>query len=99
MGVNQPAASRNQSAGGTVNAPEHRPTPTQAFRELAMAVAQRTSAAPESSVTISRNAKGVAQFEVTARGPEASDCLYAAQAIYNDLCRAYPYPVTNGGTE
>jgi hypothetical protein len=64
-----------------------------------MAVAQRTSAAPECSVGISRNAKGVAQFEVVVRGPDAGACLLEAQALYNDLCRNYPYPVTNGGAE
>jgi hypothetical protein len=77
----------------------HRPTPTQAFRELAMAVAQRTSAAPESSVTVSRNARGVFQFEVTVRGEDVTDCIAEAKDTVAELVALYPYPVTNGGTE
>lgn len=54
---------------------------------------------PESSVTISRNAKGVAQFEVTVRHTDIFACEQEARRIYDDLTTNYPYPATNGGTE
>lgn len=75
-----------------------RPTPTQAFRELAMAVAQRGTA-PESSVTISRNAKGVAQFEVTVRGESVQGCLADALVVFGQIEAVHPYPATNGAGE
>jgi hypothetical protein len=75
-----------------------RPTPTQAFRELAMAVAQRASSS-ENSVSLSRNARGVVQIEVVARGDSLSAVSQAACEEFDALCTTYPYPVTNGGTE
>jgi hypothetical protein len=78
--------------------PAPRPTPTQAFRELAMAVAQRSSS-PENSVTISRNARGVFQFEVTVRGEDVTDCIAEAKDTVAELVELYPYPATNGSTE
>jgi hypothetical protein len=79
--------------------PEPRPTPTQAFRELAMAYATRQASAPENSVSLSRNAKGHMQFEVVVRGEDVTRCRDLANLIVQDLERMYPYPVTNGGTE
>jgi hypothetical protein len=46
----------------------------------------------DSSVTISRNAKGVAQFEVTVRGDNATACAVRAENLYRDLEAAHPYP-------
>ena len=75
-------------------------TPTERLHEVTMAAMGRRPAEPESSVTITRNAKGVAQFEVTVRGPSVSDCHTVAEQVYDALCTTYPYPVHgNGGTE
>jgi hypothetical protein len=63
-----------------------------------MAVAQRSSA-PESSVTVSRNARGVFQFEVTVRGEDVTDCIAEAKDTVAELVELYPYPATNGGAE
>lgn len=73
-------------------------TPTERLHEVTMAAMGRRQAAPESSVTISRNAKGIAQFEVTVRGEDVGDCEIAAHGIFERLTVAYPYPETNGGT-
>ena len=64
-----------------------------------MAALARRPAEPESSVTISRNAKGIAQFEVTVRSTSWEDALQMARDGFEDLCAAYPYPAVNGGTE
>lgn len=63
---------------------------------LELVTARRSE--PISDVTISRNAKGVAQFEVTVRGLDADRCRSEARAIYEQLCIVYPYPDTNGAT-
>lgn len=70
-------------------------TPTQRLHEVTMASLARRPSEPESSVTISRNAKGVAQFEVTVRGPLASLCLAEARTIYAALVSGYPYPAAD----
>ena len=74
-------------------------TPTERLHEVTMAYAQRAPSPPEHSVTISRNAKGVAQFEVTVRGYDVGQCLFEAQHTFVTLEGAHPYPATNGGTE
>lgn len=60
--------------------------------ELAMAFAQRTSSPPEHSVEITRNAKGIAQFNVTVRGFELAEVLEQARQTFDTLSAAYPYP-------
>lgn len=74
-------------------------TPTERLHEVTMAAMGRRPAAPESSVTISRNAKGVAQFEVTVRGEDAMYCETMAGEIFARLADAHAYPVANGGAE
>jgi hypothetical protein len=64
-----------------------------------MAAMSRRPSEPVSDVTISRNAKGVAQFEVTVRGVDPEDCRRHAQRIWATLEADHPYPVTNGGTK
>jgi hypothetical protein len=84
----------------TVDTEAPRLTPTQRLHEVTMAAMGRKPSEPESSVTISRNAKGVAQFEVTVRGSDAGDCEAVALGIFSNLEGVYPYPVsTNGGNE
>jgi hypothetical protein len=91
----------NASTTGSSAAPEDHPrlTPTQRLHEVTMAALARRPAAPESSVAISRNAKGVAQFEVTVRGEMIQDCYDAATDIAQRLEAQYPYPAVNGGTD
>jgi hypothetical protein len=68
-------------------------------QEALLASVSRSPASPESSVTISRNARGVTQFEVTVRGEDVELCVQRADEVYVLLDSTYPYPVTNGGTE
>jgi hypothetical protein len=73
-------------------------TPTERLHEVTMAAMSRAPSPPEHSVEITRNAKGVAQFEVTVRGYDVTEVLAQARAIYVALEQAMPYPETNGGT-
>ena len=72
------------------------PTPTARLHEVTLAALNRTPAPPESSVSITRNAKGAAQFEVVVRGTNIVTCEQTARAIFDGLAAAYPYPETNG---
>jgi hypothetical protein len=76
--------------------PERRLTPTERLHEVTMAAMSRAATPPEHSVEITRNAKGVAQFEVTVRGYDLSDVLAKAQEAFSALETAWPY--SNGGT-
>ena len=62
-----------------------------------MAALDRKPTPPESSVTLSRNAKGVAQFEVVVRGPNISEVHAMAKNIYNMLAASCPYYPYSGG--
>lgn len=73
-------------------------TPTERLHEVTMAAMQRAPSPPEHSVEIARNAKGVAQFEVTVRGHDLGEVLSLAWQAYADLDVKLPYPETNGGT-
>ena len=73
-------------------------TPTERLHEVTMAAMSRAPSPPEHSVEITRNAKGVAQFEVTVRGYDLNDVVERALAVYSELDIAQPYPETNGGT-
>ena len=81
----------------TEPAEPRRLTPTERLHEVTMAAMTRTPSPPEHSVEITRNAKGVAQFEVTVRGYDLSDVLAKAQEAFSALETALPYP-DNGGT-
>lgn len=73
-------------------------TPTERLHEVTMAALTRAASPPEHSVEITRNAKGVAQFEVTVRGYDLEEVLAQAQATWTALSAALPYPVENGST-
>lgn len=75
-----------------------RPSSAELVAQVASAALTRQASPPEHSVTISRNAKGVAQFEVTVRGTNLVTVESQARAVYENLDDAYPYPETNGGT-
>lgn len=77
--------------------PERRLTPTERLHEVTMAALLRRTSEPEQSVTISRNAKGVYQFEVTVRGPDVIEAYNLAETTTRSLVAMYPYPETNGG--
>jgi hypothetical protein len=70
-------------------------TPTERLHEVTMAAMTRAPSPPEHSVAISRNAKGVAQFEVTVRGYDVLTTLALAMDVYNALVVELPYP-SNG---
>lgn len=73
-----------------------RQTPTERLQEVTLAALARRPATPESSVAISRNAKGVAQFEVTVRGESVEACEAEAILVYERLEDLWPYPAANG---
>ena len=79
--------------GAESRGPAHGVSPYRVALEHAQAaLMQSLTRNPESSVTISRNAKGVAQFEVTVRGDNPWTCHVQAQDIYRVLSETYPYP-------
>jgi hypothetical protein len=80
----------------TSEAEPRRLTPTERLHEVTMAAMTRAPSPPEHSVEITRNAKGVAQFEVTVRGYDVDEVCAQALAIYQGLSVTLPYPETNG---
>ena len=66
------------------------------LHEVTIAAMSRRPSEPESSVTITRNARGVFQFEVTVRGGDASECSEEAHTIALWLVNKYPYPNGDG---
>lgn len=73
-------------------------TPTERLHEVTMAAMSRAAAPPEHSVEITRNAKGVAQFEVTVRGYELEEVIAKALWHFNALTEALPYPENGSAT-
>lgn len=67
------------------------PTPTARLHEVTMAALNRRPSEPVSDVTISRNAKGDFQFEVTVRGADVFACSNDARAIIGHLREAFPH--------
>jgi hypothetical protein len=59
-------------------------TPTQRLHEVTMQALTRAPRTPSESVTISRNAKGDVQIEVTAQSQEG-ETLYEVQARANSV--------------
>jgi hypothetical protein len=74
-------------------------TPTQRLHEVTMAAMSRPAAPPESSVSFTRNAKGVTQVEITVRDPSAADAFDIARALYDKARTAYPLPSGYVGAE
>lgn len=67
------------------------PAPTQRLHEVTMAALSRRPSEPVSDVTISRNAKGDFQFEVSVRGTDPFECEAVAQTLVNRLRSTYPH--------
>ena len=67
-------------------------TPTERLHEVTMAAMQRAATPPEHSVEITRNAKGVYQFEVTVRGYDLDHVITEALEARRALDAALPYP-------
>ncbi len=76
----------------TTETEPRRLTPTERLHEVTMAAMSRAPSPPEHSVEITRNAKGVAQFEVTVRGYDLEEVLAQARTAFDDLAAALPYP-------
>lgn len=71
---------------------EHKPpTPTARLHEVTMAALTRRPSEPVSDVSISRNAKGDFQFEVTVRGHDAVACVNTAIILIEGLRGNYPH--------
>jgi hypothetical protein len=64
-----------------------------------MASLHRRPAEPESSVSLTRNAKGVTQCDVTVRGIDAAECAALATQLYDELRVRYPLPSGFTGAE
>lgn len=78
-----------------MSAPESEPrrlTPTERLHEVTMAFAQRTPAPPEHSVSLTRNAKGIVQIDVTVRGFDLSEVVTRARETFSSLDTELPYP-------
>jgi hypothetical protein len=73
-----------------MTSPDHRLTPTERLHEVTLAALNRTPAQPESSVTLTRNAKGDVQIEVTIRGYDPGSTADTCVAIFHGLTLAYP---------
>ena len=67
-------------------------TPTERLHEVTMAAMTRAAAPPEHSVEITRNAKGVHQYEVTVRGYDLAEVLQRALDSQARLDEMLPYP-------
>lgn len=67
------------------------PTPTARLHEVTMAALNRRPAEPVSDVSISRNAKGDYQFEVTVRGTDPGLCIASATSSIRQLRELYPH--------
>lgn len=81
------------TTGGSA-APERRATPTERLHEVTMAALHRAPQAPEHTVSLTWNAKGDVQIEVTGRGQDL-DLLETDTAAAFDRLRA-KYPRGNG---
>lgn len=67
-------------------------TLSQRLHEISMAAIQRPSSPPEHSVEITRNAKGVHQYEVTVRGFDLARVIEQALDVRAQLDELLPYP-------
>lgn len=67
-------------------------TPTERLHEVTMAALERQPAPADSSVSITRNAKGVRQWDIVVRGHDIAACEAQAVAIDARLNALYPYP-------
>jgi hypothetical protein len=79
------------------------PTPRLTVSEVARKLLDHAGGGSDSSVTLTRNAKGVAQFEVIVRHADPAEARRIATVVYDDLVFRYPHPngnpTANGGTE
>ena len=78
----------------TTTTPEAPPrlTLSQRLHEVTMAAVQRPASPPEHSVEITRNAKGVHQYEVTVRGFDLATVVQQALDVRARLDELLPYP-------
>ena len=67
-------------------------TISERLHEISLAAIQRPSSPPEHSVEITRNAKGVHQYEVTVRGFDLAQVVKQALDVRARLDELLPYP-------
>lgn len=70
--------------------PERRLTPTERLHEVTMAAIQRAASPPEHTVSLTLNAKGDVQIEVTGRGHDLAGLEADVAASFDRLRAAYP---------
>lgn len=66
------------------------PTPTQRLHEVTMAALHRAPQAPEHTVSLTWNAKGDVQIEVTGRGPDLAGLQADVITAFDALRAKYP---------
>lgn len=66
-------------------------TPTQRLHAVTMAALTRAPAPAESSVELTRNAKGDRQWAITVRGDDPAECERLAVEIDARLAELYPH--------
>lgn len=78
----------------TTTTPEAPPrlTLSQRLHEISLAAIQRPASPPEHSVEITRNAKGVHQYEITIRGFDVAEVVQKALDVRAQLDELLPYP-------
>ena len=79
----------------TTETEPRRLTPTERLHEVTMAAMTRAAAPPEHSVEITRNAKGVHQYEVTVRGYDLNEVIQRALDVQALLAQA---PAVDAGS-
>jgi hypothetical protein len=85
------------SAVEPIEAP--RLTPTQRLHEVTMAAIARAPSAPEHSLSLTRNAKGVTQIELTGRSHDLAELVASVTELYDTLRARYPLPSGYVGAE
>jgi hypothetical protein len=50
----------------------------------------------ESTVGLTRNAKGITQIDVVVRNADPNEAYRTARSLYGALAQLYPYPESNG---
>jgi len=71
--------------------PERRQTPTERYHELALLSASRAPQAPEHTIGLTRNSRGVVQIDVAVRSSDLAELEQDVTATFDRLCRKYPF--------
>ena len=75
---------------------ERRQTPTERYHELALLSASRAPQAPEHTIGLTRNSRGVVQVDVAVRSSDLAELEQDVTATFDRLCRKYPFSDPSG---